>query len=103
MMQLKFEWDDKKNSTNIKKHGVSFEDAKTCFEDEFAAIFDDIEHSQDEDRFILLGMSATLKTLVVIFTERSKNERSGIVNRIISARKATKKEFQYYWERRKDK
>lgn len=103
MKHLRFEWDEKKNSINKRKHGVSFEDAKTCFEDDFAEIFDDIGHSIDEERFILLGMSLTLKTLVVIFTERKEPEPTEIVNRIISARKATKSEFQYYWEKRKVK
>jgi len=103
MTQLKFEWDEKKNVSNIKKHGVSFDDAATCFEDDYAEIFADSSHSETEDRFILLGMSLKLNTLVVIFTERSNYKKTEILNRIISARKATKKEFQYYWSKRKDK
>ena len=101
MMPVKFEWDEKKNEINIRKHGVSFDDAKSCFEDDFAEIFEDQDHSINEDRFILLGMSSSLKTLVVIFTERNRLTKLEICNRIISARKATKKEFQYYWSKRK--
>jgi len=101
MMPVKFEWDEKKNEINIRKHGVSFDDAKSCFEDDFAEIFEDQDHSINGDRFILLGMSSSLKTLVVIFTERNRSTKLEICNRIISARKATKKEFQYYWSKRK--
>ena len=101
MKELKFEWDEKKSSLNSKKHGISFEDATTCFDDDFAEVFDDVSHSETEDRYLLIGMSLTLKTLVVIFTERDGVNKSEIINRIISARKATKKEFQYYWTRRK--
>ena len=100
MKQLRFEWDDKKNSINLKKYGVDFNEAETCFEDDYAAIFDDVEHSANEERSILLGMSSHLKTLIVVFTERETNNKNEIVNRIISARKATKKEFQFYWSRR---
>jgi uncharacterized DUF497 family protein len=100
MKALRFDWDPNKNAINQKKHGVGFEEAKTCFEDDYAEVFEDAEHSKDEDRAILLGMSALLKTLVVVYTERTLDENNQIVNRIISARKATKKEFQYYWSRR---
>jgi uncharacterized protein len=100
MKRLRFDWDPNKNSINQKKHGIGFEEAKTCFEDDYAEIFEDSEHSTDEERSILLGMSTLLKTLVVVYTERTLDEKSEIVNRIISARRATKKEFQYYWSRR---
>jgi len=103
MTRVKFEWDDRKNASNIKKHGVSFDDAESCFEDDFAEVFPDHSHSDNEERYLILGMSFTLKTLVVIFTERSSSTREGICNRIISARKATKNEFQYYWAKRKVK
>jgi uncharacterized DUF497 family protein len=103
MTKVKFEWDDKKNASNIRKHGVSFDDAESCFEDDFAEVFPDHRHSENEERFVLLGMSLTLKTLVVIFTERSTSSKDEICNRIISARKATKNEFQYYWSKRKVK
>ena len=103
MKKVKFEWDQKKNSANLKKHGVDFEEAQTCFEDDYAEIFGDQKHSDNEERSILLGMSAVLKTLVVVFTERLYEGEKEIINRIISARKATKAEFQYYWSRRHDK
>jgi uncharacterized DUF497 family protein len=102
MPEVLFEWDEAKNLANIKKHGISFQEAKTCFEDEYAEIFSDPEHSENEDRYIFLGLSAFLKTLVVVYTERC-NDNEQIINRIISARKATKKEFLYYWENRKQK
>jgi uncharacterized protein len=103
MKKVKFEWDQKKSSTNLKKHGVAFEEAQTCFEDDYAEIFDDEKHSDTEERSILLGMSTALKTLVVVFTERIYEGEKEIINRIISARKATKTEFQYYWNRRQGK
>ena len=103
MQNILFEWDERKNLTNIKKHGISFQEAKTCFEDEFAEVFLDTEHSTIEDRHILLGLSEIHKTLVVIHTEKdNKNDEQTII-RIISARKATKKEFLYYWIHRKQK
>lgn len=100
-MEIDFEWDEKKNEINRKKHGVSFEEAKSCFEDEHARVFFDVEHSKDEDRSILIGLSSELRTLIVVYTERINGNDDLIVNRIISARKATKKEFQYYWNARK--
>ena len=96
MKQLKFEWDKKKNKVNIKKHGVSFEEAQTTFYDEYAIQFFDPEHSADEDRFILLGTSFKLKTLVICHCFRQEET----VIRIISARKADKEEEQEYWSRR---
>ncbi|OWV04375.1 BrnT family toxin [Fibrobacter sp. UWH3] len=101
MMEIDFEWDEKKNEINRKKHGVSFEEAKSCFEDDHARVFFDVEHSKDEDRSILIGLSSELRTLIVVYTERVNDDDDLIVNRIISARKATKKEFQYYWNARK--
>jgi uncharacterized protein len=95
------EWDEKKAKSNATKHGVSFDLAQTCFEDEYAEVFSDPEHSDDEYRQILIGLSFDLKTLVVVFTERSVKEHDVI--RIISARKATKKEFQFYWGKRSSK
>ena len=100
-MQVEFVWDDKKNASNQKKHGVSFEEAKTCFEDDHARVFFDAEHSAREERSILVGLSNQLRTLVVVFTERSGIVSEQLINRIISARKATRKEFQYYWNARK--
>ena len=88
MKELDFDWDDRKESVNIKKHGISFEEARTAFFDEHALQFFDPDHSDDEDRFILLGLSIKLRALVVCHCSR-ENES---VIRIISARKADKEE-----------
>ena len=95
MKKLIFEWDDKKNSSNIRKHGVSFEEAQTVFFDENAIEFDDPDHSIQEEQFILLGLSQSLKVLVVCHCYRSQNLKISI----ISARKATKKEQGVYFRR----
>ena len=92
---LQFEWDEKKNQINLKKHRISFEEAKTVFYDDNAIVFDDPEHSEDEERFILLGMSIFGKICTVCHCVRC-NET---LIRIISARKATKKEADVYVER----
>lgn len=92
MKAIYFEWDIHKNETNIKKHKISFEEAKTVFYDEHARIIADPEHSQDEDRFIILGFSSALRLLVVCHCYRKEDE----IIRIISARKATKNESKYY-------
>jgi uncharacterized DUF497 family protein len=89
---LRFDWDPKKNATNRRKHGVSFEDARTAFSDEFGLIIDDPDHSEDEARFVLLGISASLRLLVVCHCYRT----TGDVIRIISARKADKLESAKY-------
>ncbi len=89
---IKFEWDTAKAATNLKKHGVSFEEAQTVFYDEFAVQFFDEENSADEARFLLLGLSVQAKLLIVCHCERD----SGSVIRIISARKATKREQTFY-------
>jgi len=81
---LRFEWDPKKAAGNLRKHRVSFEDAQTVFADENAKLIDDPDHSEDEDRFVLLGLSSSLRLLVVCHCYRSE----GNVIRIISARKA---------------
>lgn len=96
MSELRFEWDQKKNKSNAKKHGVSFEEAQSTFYDEQAIVFDDPDHSDEEDRFILLGTNHKLNTLVVCHCYREK----GIIIRIISARQATKEEEHYYWTQR---
>ena len=95
MIKLIFEWDDKKNASNIRKHGVSFEEAQAVFFDENAIEFDDPDHSIQEERFILLGLSQSLKVLVVCHCYRSDELKI----RIISARKATKKEQSVYLRR----
>ena len=92
MSTLRFEWDDRKATANTKKHGVSFEEARSVFVDERAKLIDDPEHSDDEDRFILLGLSSALRLLLVCHCYRSE----GNVIRIISARKATTKESRFY-------
>ena len=97
MRELRFEWDDKKEKANIKKHGVSFDEARTVFYDENAIQFFDPDHSEDEDRFILLGISFKLRALVVCHCLR----KSETVIQIISARKADKDEEQEYWRLRK--
>ena len=89
---IKFEWDPAKAASNLKKHGVSFEEAQTVFYDEFAVQFFDEPHSSEEDRFLMLGMSSGAHLLLVCHCERDV----GGVIRIISARKATKKESSYY-------
>ena len=89
---MRFEWDENKARINITKHGVSFSEAETAFYDDAALVIDDPEHSVDEDRFILLGMSRNARLLVVCHCLRE----SEIVIRIISARKATKTESSYY-------
>ncbi|OMH38936.1 BrnT family toxin [Motiliproteus sp. MSK22-1] len=91
MAQLLFEWDSSKNTSNIKKHGISFEEAKTVFTDEYARMIGDPDHSEDEDRFILLGTSIDSRLLVVCHCIR---EQESI--RIISARKADKQERNIY-------
>ena len=89
---MKFEWDLSKASTNLRKHQVSFDEAKTVFFDDFAVQFFDEEHSLDEERFIMLGMSSGAKLLVVCHCERG----DGDVIRIFSARKATRSEASFY-------
>jgi len=94
MKELRFEWDQKKNLANIRKHGVSFEEAQSTFKDEHAIQFFDPDHSESEDRFILLGISSTLRIVVVCHCFREEE----LVIRIISARKADQLEERNYWE-----
>jgi uncharacterized protein len=89
---MKFDWDPAKAASNTKKHKVSFEVAKTVFYDDFAVQFFDEEHSVDEERFLLLGMSSDARLLLVCHCERA----DGDVIRIISARNATQSEAHYY-------
>jgi uncharacterized DUF497 family protein len=91
-MGINFEWDKDKAAANKKKHGVTFEEAATVFNDPLAAIFDDELHSKEEQREIIVGHSAEERFLLVCFTERA-----GAV-RIISARRATKRERKDYEE-----
>ena len=89
---IKFEWHPSKATANLKNHQVSFEEAQTVFYDEFAVQFFDEDHSVDEERFLMLGMSVQSKLLLVCHCERE----GGDIIRIISARKATKRESAFY-------
>ena len=91
---IEFSWDEAKNKGNRLKHGLNFEEASTAFYDESAKEYYDPDHSDEEDRFILLGMSQKARILVVCHCYRKQNS----VIRIISARKANKTEQQSYWE-----
>jgi uncharacterized DUF497 family protein len=92
MAMLFFEWDPVKAAANLRKHKVSFEDAQTVFSDERARLIDDPDHSEDEERFLLLGLSSSLRLLVVAHCYRLTDN----VIRIISARKATADEARHY-------
>jgi uncharacterized DUF497 family protein len=93
--ELRVEWDEAKNRENRRKHKVSFAEAATVFHDERALLLADPDHSDEEDRFILLGLSVTLRLLVVCHCYRAGDE----IIRIISARKATKPEAGVYANR----
>jgi hypothetical protein len=92
MDTIRFEWDPHKNEINQKKHKISFEEAQTVFYDDEALLIADPEHSQEEDRFIILGLSKQANLLVVCHCYRA----SDTVIRLISARKATKNEARQY-------
>ena len=89
---ITFEWDPAKAAANLKKHQVSFEEARSVFFDEFAIQYFDEAHSTNEERFLMLGMSSGAKLLIVCHCEREQGE----IIRIISARKATKRESAFY-------
>ena len=90
---MKFAWDPQKASSNLRKHGISFDEAVTVFKDPLAYIFDDMEHSQDEHREIIIGMSKLRRMLLVCFVERQED-----IVRLISARPATRIEINDYEE-----
>jgi uncharacterized protein len=92
MTEMRFAWDEAKAAENLRKHGVSFEEGSTVFADENARLKHDPDHSQEEDRFILLGFSAKLRLLIVCHAYRENDE----VIRIISARRATPNERKQY-------
>ena len=92
MSALRFEWDPKKAASNLRKHKVSFEDAQTVFSDERALLVNDPDHSEDEERFVLLGLSSTMRLLVVVHCYRGADN----VIRLISARKADADERSLY-------
>src|SRR2546428_3798508 len=94
MTLSKFEWDEPKNRANKRKHGVSFDEARTAFLDENARVIPDPEHSDDEERFVLLGLSISLRVPIVCHCYRQDDD----VIRIISARKADRDEInEYQW------
>jgi Uncharacterized protein conserved in bacteria len=92
MDNIRFEWDENKNIINRQKHKISFQEAQTVFYDDEARVIDDPEHSGEEERFIILGLSKKTNLLVVCHCYRA----SETIIRIISARKATKTETKYY-------
>lgn len=91
---IRFEWDETKNKFNRSKHGIWFEEAQSVFDDPSSRVFLDLEHSEEEDRFVIIGISATGWLLVVVHCYREPDS----IIRIISARKATKKEEKFYEE-----
>lgn len=95
MSEIRFSWDRRKGAANVRKHRVSFEEAQTVFADEHALMRDDPDHSTDEERFVLLGMSAEIRILVVVHAVRD----AGNEIRLISARRATRNEAKTYAER----
>jgi len=95
MSDLRFSCDSRKAQANVRKHGVAFEEAQSVFFDEHALLIDDPEHSEEEDRFMILGMSSSLRVLMVAHCVRSNGDEI----RIINARKADRVEEAQYWER----
>jgi uncharacterized DUF497 family protein len=91
---LRFAWDPRKAAANLSKHGISFDEAATVFADDNAILLDDPGHSHEEDRSVLLGLGDRLRILVVSHTVRDR----GDTIRIISARRATKREREQYFE-----
>ncbi|MBQ9542651.1 MAG: BrnT family toxin [Ruminococcus sp.] len=91
---LNFEWDEHKNEINKKKHGLSFETATEVFYDELAILFDDPDHSDDEERFLIIG---TLKSSKICIVSHCYRDNDNVI-RLISARMATKSEIRYYQE-----
>ena len=89
---MQFEWDENKNQANIEKHGISFSEASTVFYDENAVLFDDPDNSENEDRFLIIGFSQKARICIVSHCYRGNDD----VIRIISARKATKRESESY-------
>lgn len=88
---MKFSWDPHKADSNLRKHGIAFDEAITVFNDPFAFIFDDVEHSEDEHREIIIGFSTLSRLVLVCFVERNED-----TIRIINARRATKDEIKDY-------
>ncbi len=97
MQELQFTWDAAKERANRSKHGITFDEAQTVFFDENALLLFDPDHSDEEERYVLIGMSLTTRLIVVCHCVREK----GCVIRIITARKATRREWNQYWVRLK--
>jgi len=97
MAEIRFTWDDAKARSNLRKHRVSFDEAQTAFYDDDALLIDDPDHSEREDRFILLGVSATARVLLVVHSYRDDDNTI----RLISARKANSKERSTYEQRKR--
>lgn len=91
-MRYRFDWDPSKAESNLRKHGISFEEASTVFGDTFALLMQDVDHSVEEERYLLLGMSSRRHLLVVAFAERPP------LTRLISARQPTRTERRSYEE-----
>ena len=91
---MTFEWDEAKNKINQAKHGISFEEAQSVFEDAYAILFDDPDHSEEEERFLIIGMSGAKGICIVSHCYRGADDRI----RIIAARAATQKEKNVYIE-----
>ena len=96
---IEFQWDENKNTINRKKHGISFEEARSCFYDEDGLLLSDPDHSETEDRFVLLGLSSSARVLVVCHCYREVSGQTETI-RIISARKTDKYESRQYHNRR---
>ncbi len=92
MNKITFQWDEQKNKINQQKHGISFAEAESVFFDDYALQFWDEEHSQEEERFLLLGIRSKMRILIVVHCFREEDS----IIRIISARKATKNESKEY-------
>lgn len=90
---ISFDWDSRKAKANERKHGVSFVEASTAFSDPYARIIDDPDHSDHEERFVIIGLSSSARVLTVCHCHRE----SGSIIRIISARRATRCEERQYW------
>ena len=95
MTRVEFEWDPAKAAANRRKHGVSFEEAASAFADEHGLLIADPDHSEDESRFVLMGMSTQVRVVVVVHCYRDADA----VIRIISARRATRREQRQYADR----
>ncbi|MBI3653614.1 MAG: BrnT family toxin [Acidobacteria bacterium] len=93
-MDLNFEWDEEKAKANLKRHKISFDEAKTVFDDPFTITIDDPKHSRIEERFVDIGTSTKGRILVVVYTQRGDRIR------LISGRKATEWEREIYEEKR---